>query len=378
MMSNIKVGILYLQSKQYNTMSRDFIRGIKMNNLPATYVMESIGIGANERQILEKIEKLHHQEEVNIIIGFFGHHNIKTVYEYVAENEIILIASDLGATLPYNIGKHNGVYINSYGLNESSYLLGEYFAKKNMKNIFSSSSYYDSGYGMLAAIEKALQKNNLNFSGHYITPFQPREDEADYMNHAMSGKSIDAVFAFYSGLYAEENADFISKTDLFNELTYYLTPFSVKKNVYHNKLNPIFVIGSWLQDSDDSLKSSFLEQYKEVYDHPPTIFSLLGYENALVLKTIFENEDPNSSYNSLLANMKKLTVEGPRGTIFFEKDTHRTVFNHYIYKIVTYDENNFSYQKVETLENDGSLIQAVLFHDPPSQPGGWQNAYLCH
>ncbi len=377
-MPNIKVGVLYLQSKQYNEMSRDFIRGVKLNKLPVTFMMESIGIGANDRQIIEKVEKLHYQEDVTIIIGFFGHYNIKSVYEHAAKNGIFLIASDLGATLPYGIGRHEGVYVNSYGLNESSYLLGEYFAKNDINNVYSSSSYYDAGYGMLASIEKALEKNSLNFSGHYITPFKPREEEAAYMNHAISGKNADAVFAFHSGLYAEEHSDFIAQTDLLNELTYYLTPFSVKKNVYYNKLNPIFVIGSWVENAENDLNSLFIQYYKEEYNNAPSIFSLLGYENGLVLKTILEDENPDSSYKSLLAKMKKLTVEGPRGTIFFENNTNRTVFNHYLYKIVTYDENNFSFQKVETLKNDGGFIQDILFQEAPAQPGGWQNAYLCH
>ncbi|NDI99671.1 ABC transporter substrate-binding protein [Flavobacterium sp. LaA7.5] len=378
MISDTKIGVLYLQSAHYKTMSRDFIRGIKMNDLPVQYFMESIGTGANDRLIIDKIQKLHHQDEVTFIIAFLGHHNIKAIYEYAAENEIILIASDLGATMPYGIGKHEGVYINSYGLNESSYLLGEYFAKNDIKNIFSSSSYYDAGYGMLAAMDIAIQKNNLSFSGHYITPFHPRETESTYMNEAMSGKNTDAVFGFYSGLYAEEHSDFIAQTNLLNELTYYLTPFSVKKNVYYNKLNPIFVIGSWLGNSDHDLNSLFIEQYKKEYNNAPSIFSLLGYENSIVLKTILENEDSDSSYKSLLAKMKTLTAEGPRGTICFEKNTNRTVFNHYLYKIVANDENNFSYQRVETLKNDGGFIQAILFHESPSQPGGWQNAYLCH
>ncbi len=105
---------------------------------------------------------------------------------------------------------------------------------------------------------------------------------------------------------------------------------------------------------------------------------MLGYENALVLKTIIEDENSDNSYKSLLIKMKKVVIEGPRGTIFFEENTNRTVFNHYLYKIVNYDENDVSYQKVETLENDGGFIQKVLFHESPTQPGGWQNAYLCH
>ena len=102
MTSKIKIGILYPQSSQYKTLSQDFIKGIKINNLAVEYHMESIGIGADERAITEKIQKLQYQHDVNIFIGFFGHHKIEDIYKYIADNEIILIVSDLGATLPYS------------------------------------------------------------------------------------------------------------------------------------------------------------------------------------------------------------------------------------------------------------------------------------
>ena len=163
-----------------------------------------------------------------------------------------------------------------------------------------------------------------------------------------------------------------------NEFTYYLTPFSVKKDVYHDKQNPIFIVGSWLGNDNENTNSQFIREYKEEYNSTPTVFSLLGYENALVLKTIIKSENLDNSYTSLLNKMKKLHLEGPRGTIFFEEKSNRTIFNHYLYKMLTYDESDFSYQKVETLENYGSFIQNVLFQESPAQPGGWQNAYLCH
>ena len=198
------------------------------------------------------------------------------------------------------------------------------------------------------------------------------------MEQTISGDA-DAVFAFHSGLYAEEHAEFMSKINLIKNITYYLTPFSVKKKLYVKKLNNTFVVASWVENDTDAQNCSFTEKYMQEYNNDtPNIFALLGYENGLILKTILEKDDSHNSYQSLLEKMEMLTAEGPRGTIFFEKNTNRTVFNHYIYKIVTNDENNFSYQKMETLKNDGHFIQNILFTKPPEKLGGWHNAYLCH
>ena len=61
-------------------------------------------------------------------------------------------------------------------------------------------------------------------------------------------------------------------------------------------------------------------------------------------------------------------------------DVHRrgTIFNHYIYKPIAYDENNLSFEKVETLSNTGHFIKKILSMPTPDKMGGWHNAYLCH
>jgi hypothetical protein len=77
MSDEIKIGVLLPQSKQYNTLDRDFIRGIRLNNLNAKLHIENIGIGADAQIIIEKIQKLSLQEDINLFVGFFGHHNIQ-------------------------------------------------------------------------------------------------------------------------------------------------------------------------------------------------------------------------------------------------------------------------------------------------------------
>lgn len=133
--NDIKIGILIPKSQQYPALDKDFVRGLKLNNLKVKFLVESIGIGADEKVIIEKIQKLNFQEDVSIIIGFFGHNNVSEVYQYASNNDIILLTADLGATLPYETVTPKGVYINSFGLTESCYHLGNYLTEKNIKKL---------------------------------------------------------------------------------------------------------------------------------------------------------------------------------------------------------------------------------------------------
>lgn len=375
-----KIGLLIPQSKQYKKLDRDFIRGIKLNNLNARYYVESIGIGSDEQLIIDKIQKFYFQEGINIIIGFFGHHNMSRVYEYASDNDILLIASDIGATVPYAMKKQKGVYINSYGLTESCFLLGNHFSAQQYDKIASATSYYDSGYGMLSAIETSLSKNDILFSGHYITPFYPRENEAECMQLTLDHYKPEIVFAFYSGLYAEENAAFIRDNKITEQYTFYTTPFAINDTIiseYQSNAFPLYVVASWFENYAQTSDCTFNTEFKAQYDEPATVFALLGYENGALLAQLLETAEATDT-RTLLRHISTVKTEGPRGSIQFDPGTNRTKFDHHIYKLERNSDDQVFFNRVTTLVNEGHFIDEVTEQDMPPKIGGWQNAYLCH
>mgnify|MGYP001116155875 FL=1 len=374
--NDIKIGILIPKSQQYPSLDKDFIRGLKLNNLNVKFFVESIGVGADEKLIIDKIQKLNFQEDVSIIIGFMGHCNMSEVYNYASNNDILFLAADLGATTPYRTSEYEGIFINSLGLTDSCYYLGQYFTAKKYQ-IASSTSFYDSGYGLLAALEYAFKEKN-QFTGHYITPFMPRENEALHMDHTINTQQPNAVFAFYSGLYAEENATFLKQNKLTQKYPFYVTPFFINDKIleeYKNNPSELYVVSSWMQN--DTTSTNFTSLYKEVYKEIPSFFSVLGYENGLILKNILLNADSLKT-SSLIEEMYKLDIDGPRGNIRFDSTTNRTLFNHYIYQLNLDSFNTISFRKIETLLNDGGFIKAFASLTKPHHIGGWDNAYLCH
>ncbi|MBF4465045.1 ABC transporter substrate-binding protein [Flavobacterium sp. LC2016-12] len=378
MENTTKIGILIPKSQQYPTLDKDFMRGLKLNNLNVKFFVESIGIGADEKMIIDKIQKLNFQEDVFIIIGFFGHYNMSEVYNYTSKNDILLLAADTGAAIPYETAAYKGVYINSFGLTESCYHLGTYLTAKNYQKVVTSTSFYDSGYDMLAAIEYAFKEKPI-FSGHYITPFVPREDESECMGKFINSYEPDAVFAFYSGLYAGENADFVSQNKITKKYPFYVTPFFINDKIledYKNEPHDLYVVSSWMQNDSDN--TNFTDDYKNRYSEDPTIFSILGFENGLILENLLLKTENNLSISSLIDQIGKLKIAGPRGNIEFDKDTNRTLFNHYMYELNIDSSNDICFNKIETFVNDGHFIKVFASAKKPEIVGGWHNAYLCH
>lgn len=361
-----KIGVLLPQSKQFKTIDKDFIRGLKLNLPDMKIFIESIGIAANHQLIIDKIQKLHFQDNVKIIVGLFGHNDMSEIYEYAYNNDIILIASDLGATLPLNQKKYDTVFINSYSIVESFYLLGKKLKKKSINSIVSSSSYYDCGYGILSAIEAGCQDNHIDIVGHYITPFIPRENESQIMKESIINYNPDAVIAFHSGLFAEEHANFINQSRSLNEYPYYMSNFSFNESLI-DVLDKIFIVGSWIENNDTCL---FSKTYKDNYKDNPNIFSMLGYETSLIVSTSFDQ-----LFDKMLANVKNINIDGPRGYIKFDTESNRTIYNHYIYKL---NKENRIFKIDSILENNGDFIKTITKTDMTVSSGGWHNAYLCH
>jgi branched-chain amino acid transport system substrate-binding protein len=378
MKQEIKIGVLLPQSKQYTTLDRDFVRGIRLNDLNANLHIENIGIGSDEQIIIEKIQKLSLQEEISLFIGFFGHHNIQQVYQYASDNGIILIASDLGATLPVGSPKYDGVFINSFSMIESAHFLGKYFSENNYKNISSASSFYDAGYSFLAAIESSFV-NNTNFAGHYITPLHPRENEAEIMEDIISACKPDAVFSFFSGLYAKENTLLLSKNKITTKYPFFMSPFSLDNGFiedYKNNPHDIHIVTSWIENKTQQSKD-FRIKYQVKYNDIPSIFSLLGYEIGLLFKTLFE-EVKNKTLTSYKIEIENLSINGPRGVIQFDKETNRSFFDHHIYKMNLNADGNIIPEIIESFSNNGSFIKSVIKNQKNATPNGWHNAYLCH
>ena len=181
---NIKVGVLIPHSKTYPTIGKDYMNGLKLGvrSSNVTFVIEGIGMGADDKVIIDKAQKIIVQDDVDIITGLIGHVGLEELEEYAKNMEVPLLYSDLGATIPKRKKKNPWIFCNSFELYKSMMLLGEYAPKWGHQSIALSSCYYDSGYGLTQALEKTLYKSQGEFAGHFITPLHPRENEAQLMS----------------------------------------------------------------------------------------------------------------------------------------------------------------------------------------------------
>jgi len=365
-----KIGVLLPNSKAYPKLSKEFMAGLTLD-LAEDYEIkiEGIGLGENSEVIKNAIQKLVYQENVSIITGILGHKDLDDICEFAHSLDETLIFSNLGASIPLNLNKWPKIFCNSFQLNKSTYLLGGLFTQEKFKKIGISTCYNDAGYGFNKILETAFNKEeNLEFSGYFITPLHPRENEADLMLNFVQESKSDALFCSHNGVFAEEHANFLKENGLSAKtIPMYMNPFSIGEKVLE-KSPEIFdgakSIASWFPELDTEENNSFLNLYTEKFSTKPSVFSLLGFENSILIQQYLkENQE-------ITTNLK-----GPRGSLSFNKDTSRTDFDHYLWKL-KYENGNYKVLQEKKIKKNQNSTNHFLTTEQII--GGWSNAYLCH
>ncbi len=367
-----KIGVLLPQSNAYPTIGKDFLNGLRLGLgiNPPQLVVESIGLGSDIKQMSIASQKLVFQENVAITTGLVGDYGLSALTDFYTKNEEVLFVASLGSQLPKYLPE--GVYQNSFGLASSLKDLGTHLAKENHTKIATSTCYFDAGFGFLDAIEKGISNHpELEIIGHFITPLSPREDESDLMALFFEQTQAKTIISFHNGIFAKEHATFLKENGQFKDKTFYCLPFSCEDAIvqeFPEVVERFNLVSSWYPELDNIANQTFVNSYIELNKKSPSIFALLGYENGLAIAATLSQD------KQLSEALKNLNMEGPRGTINFQKGTNSTSFNPHIWK-VKLDGEVVKRNLNTTIDTERLQEENIVSNQPIN---GWFNAYLCH
>ncbi|MFT5823164.1 MAG: branched-chain amino acid transport system substrate-binding protein [Crocinitomix sp.] len=363
------IGVLIPQSNAYPLMGKEFINGLRLGLGETEYklIIESIAFGSDPKQLMNSVQKLIFQEDVLLTTGLLGHNGYWELAEFISKNEEVLLVSNLGSTKP--IQTPTGVFENSLGLYDSLGDLAHYFSQNNICKIETSSCYYESGYGFTEALSSAIEKlPKVEFSGHFITPHHPREDEATQMLEYISTDNPDAIVAFHNGIFAKEHASYLVENSLQKKYPIYALPFTCDADLCkaHNAVfQDIKVISSWFVELENDTNKKFIADYTAAKGKQPTIFALLGYENGLIIAdAIRHNNLP------IKKAISETIIQGPRGTIQFNETANNCIYNNYLWSIKSDNKEVLTKLPKNPIQSPKQIDQENLT--------GWMNAYLCH
>lgn len=369
-----KIGILIPQSNTFPLMGKSFVNGLKLalEGLACEYHIESIGLGADPKQLLNSFQKLSFQYGVSITTGLLGHYGLADLAHFASNNEDLLLIADLGAKKPIKMPP--GVFQNSLGLYDSLRALVNYFETHNIQKLATSTCYYESGYDFIESLGSALEQTEKTaFAGHFITPLNPRENESELMDQTIKAIDPDAIVAFHNSLYAQEHATFLAENNIHTSYPIYSLPFSCEDNLimkFPEVFAEINVLSTWFRELNNDANLTFIKNYEKAYHKTPDFFALLGYENGLIIRNGFDQEG-----SSLRSAIEKTNIQGPRGNIAFNSELNRTAYPHYLWEISPQNEQI----PLKKIKKELGIPQLETSPDQSQEETrGWFNAYLCH
>ncbi|PHR37111.1 MAG: hypothetical protein COA38_00025 [Fluviicola sp.] len=361
----MKIGLLLPQSKVYATMGKDFVNGLRLLNIDGLeLVIEGIGFGNDTDLITSKMDKLVMQDDVAAIIGLVGDFGLDSLYDKANGLEIPAVFARLGAFPNIQLDKNEYAFTLSYGLSEGLYQLGDWFVENDYKNVATSGSFNDIGYGLTYALESSLYKGGGEFTGHHSTPLQPRENEAAIAEDFYKTIDCDVVCMFYNGDFAKEKVEYIESFQDKISKPMMFTSFGLtgdQLQTVSRKAQDVMMFAPWIPVDLKGKPDTFDTLYNEKHDRYPNVNNWLGYQTGIILRDLVPKRKELLGGAELMLDenavcKKDLIVSFPQAIWKAEKKADKAVM-------------------VKQSSLDASKNIKVPFE---GQVNGWHNAYLCY
>lgn len=377
------IGILLPFSKAHPGIGLDFMDGINSYltqqglNTDITIRREGIGFGAVEKEVFEKAEKLLVTDDVDILVAYVDEKVTALLYSLVQSTGKLLLVVNPGANYPLNwVAQPTVIHLDL----QHAFLCrltGALAAGNEDKGAVYASSFYDCGYLHAAAMVNhfvgsggAIRYNYINnqaYNDHFdINPL------SDFLS---DNPGCNNILGVYDELPASLFYQRLNVLTGDHALRLYVSPMMLQEKAL---VKPDTGFGfsiegflPWQPGQEGENNKIFVRSCKR----PASIFSLLGWETAILLGTIHEKF--SGSYQdgeAIVAHLKNTLLQGPRGDMKLDAETLYYMMPFGRFSMEAGDDkpvmNWLPFPEAEwrtftALSTEGAV-------------SGWMNTYLCY
>ncbi|MEO7308795.1 MAG: ABC transporter substrate-binding protein [Chitinophagaceae bacterium] len=379
------IGLLLPLSNTHLGMSRDFVDGfnslLKLKEHTTTIIIkkESVGLGGIEKEVYDKAEKLLVSDDVDILIAYIDEKVTAMIYTLVQASGKLLIVVNPGANHPYNWIAQPSVIHLTLQHAFLCWLTGRLAGTNSADNKEAAyaSSFYDCGYLHSADMVKNFTVSGGNVLYNYVNNQAYNENfEISQLNDFLTAtpdcKNILAVYdekpasLFYDRL-NNYKSSFSSRL--------YVSPMMMTEKAfelmgagYHFSIEGHL---PWQPALDTTENKNFVN----TCSRPASIFSLLGWESALIIDEIITNYSGDvQEGEAIVEHLKKSPMAGPRGQMKLDAETlyYTTGFGRFNMEAGTLYG---AVERITDFEEDWKTFSSL---DTEGAVTGWTNTYLCY
>ena len=379
----MKIGILSPLSAAHPGISLDFMDGLntflEANDLKQhiQFVRENIGYGGSEKDVYAKAEKLLINEDVDVLVAYADEKVVSFLQPLLQATNRLLLLVNPGANYPLNwVAQPTIVRLNLQHA-FCTWLTGALAAQSDNGHAVYSSTFYDCGYLHGAAMVKSFVSNGGSVRHNYINnqAYDAAFEISQLTNFLTTNSDCNNLLCIFDELPASLFYKLLNPYSGANDLHLFVSPMMLQQKAFattNEALNfSVEGYAPWLPSITTEENKNFVNSVKR----PASIFSLLGWETAMVLSEIFlqKNVDSNDG-EAIVAHLKNSSFQSPRGSLQMEDETQT-----FITAPTRYSFNDGIFTNASTeLPNLGNEWKAFTAIPTEGHVTGWTNTYLCY
>jgi branched-chain amino acid transport system substrate-binding protein len=340
----IKIGVLLPMSGVLAALSSEEINGMKM-------AIDEFGGAIAGRKIelfieddeskpnvgLEKARKLVFSDHIDILTGVVSSAVALAVGPFFEKNKIPVIISNAGANALTAENCSPWIFRVSFSNAQMTTKFGPWLTAHGVKRIFILTADFVSPREMIEAFRPGFVGTGGQILGEAYSPFGQTQDFGPYLAQAKASNP-DAIMAIYYGseaiLFTKQYQSFGLQNNIKLVSTLGLTPPMLLK-AEGDAAAGVLAALTYIPARDTPKNNAFQKVYQEKYKAVGAEFAVYGYDAMqFILKALKSVNGKTNDKPAILAAIRKIAYDSPRGPMAIDPKTNNVIQNIYISETV--------------------------------------------
>ena len=285
---------------------------------------------------LAQFKKLVFRDEVDIVVGIISSAVAGAVRDVAHNAQVPLIISNAGNNALTGEQCSPWILRTSFSNSQIVREMGPWMAAKGFKNVFLMAWDYAAGRQMMDAFREGFVAAGGNIAGEEYPPYGPVKDFGPYIAKVKAAKP-DAAFVFFAGSTAiklvKEWVAFGLKGEVQLAGAGWLNSALYVKKQGMGAEGMLGIL-NYVPSIDTPENTAFQEKFRAAHGRDGSEFGVAAYDSArLIVEALEATGGATDDRAALVAAMREVQFDGPRGPFRIDPKTHNVVQNIYIFEV---------------------------------------------
>ena len=290
---------------------------------------DDAGVADNARRLVQEMIV---NDKVNIIAGGIT----PTVLAYgplVTQAKIATVVMISGASVTTTVSPY---YVRtSFILSQSSWIMGEWAAKNGSKRVVTLVNEWAPG----VEAETAFKQRFTELGGEIIESIRIPLANPDFAPFLQRVRDLnpDTAFLYFPGTQAGIFAKQFAERGLASSGIKIIGPGDLtdddQLNTMGDQMIGMITAHDYSAAHDSPLNKKYVEEFKKANNYRPDFVSVGGYDGMHLIYEALKKTGGKTDGDTLLAAMKGMRWESPRGMMSIDPETRDIIQNIYISKV---------------------------------------------